>query len=75
VIGDGGPGTPVMLGRLKRMKSLQPKPFEESVARSVERKKRQRFTKESLNKENCGDLFEFPSHDNDEIILLNDSVI
>jgi hypothetical protein len=41
----------------------------------TERKKRQRFTKESLNKENCGDLFEFPSHDNDEIILLNDSVI
>jgi microcephalin len=39
VIGDGGPGTPVMLGRLKRMKSLQPKPFEESVARSVGNKR------------------------------------
>ena len=30
-----GPRTPIVLGRIKRVKSMQPKPFEEEVARSV----------------------------------------
>ena len=28
-------GTPVVLGKIKRVKSMQPKPFEEQVARSL----------------------------------------
>ena len=30
-----GSGTPVVLGKIKRIKSLQPKPLEEEVARSL----------------------------------------
>ena len=38
-----GSGTPIVLGKIKRIKSLQPKPLEEEVARSLERsRKRQR---------------------------------
>ena len=30
-----GSGTPIVLGKIKRIKSLQPKPLEEEVARSL----------------------------------------
>ena len=30
-----GMESPVVLGRIKRMRSMQPKPFEEEIARSV----------------------------------------
>ena len=34
VISEGAE-SPVVLGRIKRMKSMQPKPFDEEIARSV----------------------------------------
>ncbi|KAL5457097.1 hypothetical protein EMCRGX_G034336 [Ephydatia muelleri] len=41
-------GSPVVLGKLKRIKSMQPKPLEEEVAKSLERSRKRKKREEPL---------------------------
>ena len=50
VLGQEEYGTPVVLGRIKRIKSMQPKPFEEQVARLLGTHQRNRRERERMKK-------------------------
>ncbi|XP_003391259.1 PREDICTED: microcephalin-like, partial [Amphimedon queenslandica] len=68
-----GVESPVILGRIKRMKSMQPKPFEEEIARSVERKRKKgKDLKEASSKKKISlAVFDFTS-DEEEAIEITD---